>query len=66
MSNRCTAEDVHMANPMTNNRERLIMIGCVTELSGCMRGVDGGWVHNKSFFLDCNVVHFQHLGVLLI
>ena len=30
-----------MANPMTNNRERLIMIGCVNELSGCMRGVEG-------------------------
>ena len=41
MSNRCTAEDVQMANPMTNNRERLIMIGCVSELSGCMRGVEG-------------------------
>ena len=41
MSNICTAEDVQMANPMTNNRERLIMIGRVGELSGCMREVEG-------------------------
>ena len=34
-----------MANPMTNNRERLILIGRVSELSGCTCGVDGGWVH---------------------
>ena len=41
MSNRCTAEDVQMANPKANNRERLMMIGCVSELSGCMCGVEG-------------------------